>query len=82
MGTMCLQALPLLLDVPPALVAAMPLQIEWNIPDDPAKGFRYIWLSEVDYQAVTSHTRNPIIKAHAISTESGALPSCCVRLIC
>ena len=30
------------------------LRIEWNVPDDPTKGFKHLYLSDEDYQAIVA----------------------------
>lgn len=28
------------------------MQVEWNDPEDPTKGFQYLYLSDADYQSI------------------------------
>lgn len=41
-------------------------------PADPSKGFRYMYLSEADYAAVSARANTAVLKATPIVTESGA----------
>jgi hypothetical protein len=45
------------------------LQVEWNNPEDPTKGFKYIYLAEDDYKLITM--RAPTALSAAAITENG-----------
>ena len=41
-------------------------------PADPSKGFRYMYLSEADYAAVSARADTAVLKAIPLVTEDGA----------
>lgn len=41
-------------------------KIAWNVPDQPLKGFEYLYLDEADYIALNSDPLKPSVEAHAI----------------
>ena len=49
------------------------LQIQWNNPEDPAKGFQYLYLSNADYQSIAARSLAPALKANPI-TVNGKFP--------
>lgn len=54
------------------LVASSCAQVEWTNPADPSKGFRYMYLSEADYAAVSARADTAVLEAIPIVAESGA----------
>ena len=55
------------------------LQVEWNNPADPNKGFKYLYLTDKDYQAIWKGADHPWIKAKPVmvqGAQSNSL-SCC-----
>ncbi len=47
--------------------------MEWINPADPTKGFRYMYLSDADYAAVSARAETAVLKAIPLVTEAGAL---------
>ncbi|KAK9805253.1 hypothetical protein WJX72_008860 [[Myrmecia] bisecta] len=45
------------------------IQVEWINPDDPTKGFQYLYLSDADYQRLTQGTLT--LKAEPVAMPSG-----------
>ncbi|KAK9790754.1 hypothetical protein WJX73_002279 [Symbiochloris irregularis] len=45
------------------------LQVEWNDPADPSKGFKYLYLPDQDYQAIWKGADHPWIKAKPITVQ-------------
>ena len=59
------------------------LQVEWNVPADPTKGHKYIWLSDEDYQAITKRSPSPVLKADSLTTKQGKHPpAVCTACAC
>ena len=44
-------------------------QVHWNNPQDPSKGFKYLYLTDKDYQAIWSTAERPWIKAKPVNFE-------------
>ena len=57
-------------------------QVEWVNPADPSKGFRYMYLSEADYAAVSARADTAVLKAIPIVAENGAQMGCHVPCSC
>ena len=43
------------------------MQVQWNNPQDPSKGFEYLFLSDADYQAINSRSLNLVVKGNPIT---------------
>lgn len=44
--------------------------MEWNNAQDPNKGFKYLYLTDTDYQAISNRSLKAVVKATTI-TEKG-----------
>ena len=51
------------------------MQVEWNDPEDPSKGFQYLYLTASDYQAIWKGAEQPWIKARPVMV-GGMIPCC------
>ncbi|RKO91753.1 acetyl-CoA carboxylase [Blyttiomyces helicus] len=46
-------------------------QIAWNDPENPSKGFQYLYLSPADYQSLTADPANPSVNAVRVELHDG-----------
>eukprot|EP00887_Chlorella_sp_A99_P005434 scaffold1.g5434.t1 len=47
------------------------LRVEWQVPADPSKGVRYLYLSPADYRSLTSRSASTVLEASRLETEEG-----------
>ena len=45
------------------------LQVEWVQANDPSKGFKYLYLSDADYRALTQGTGSATLRAQPLQAE-------------
>lgn len=45
------------------------LQVEWNNPQEPAKGFQYLYLVDSDYNLITQASPDLLIKASPLTVQ-------------
>ena len=43
------------------------VQVEWNSPEEPQKGFKYVYLTAADYHSICDRTHETILRAKPIS---------------
>ena len=53
------------------LLAPHFVQVEWNNPRDPTKGFKYLFLSDADYTSVAARADAAVLKAEPFFAENG-----------
>lgn len=51
------------------------MQVEWNNPRDPTKGFKYLFLSDADYTSIAARADTAVLKAEPFFAENGAAQS-------
>jgi hypothetical protein len=49
------------------------MQVEWNNPADPLKGFKYLYLSEADYQSIVERASSLALKAKSMTVKGESL---------
>ena len=52
------------------------VQVEWNNPDDPTRGHKYLYLSDEDYMAISKRSSAPVVRATLVASQNGA-DFCC-----
>ena len=50
-----------------------PLQVEWNNPQEPLKGFQYLYLVDEDYQSIISHSPDLLVKATPLTVGGNSM---------
>ena len=50
------------------------MQVEWNNPKEPQKGFQYLYLTDADYQAISAKSPGLLVKANAVTAHGDASP--------
>ena len=51
------------------LECALGLQVEWVQASDPSKGFKYLYLSDADYRALTQGAGSATLRAQPLQAE-------------
>lgn len=49
------------------------MQVEWNNPSDPSKGFKYLYLTDADYSSINARADTAVLKAEPFFAQSGEL---------
>ena len=50
------------------------LQVEWNNPKEPQKGFQYLYLTDADYQAISAKSPGLLVKANTVTAHGDDSP--------
>ena len=45
------------------------VQVEWNNPEDPSRGFQYLYLSNADYQSIVERAEHLAVKCTLVSAK-------------
>ena len=69
------------------MLTSFSVQVEWNNPRDPTKGFKYLFLSDADYTSVAARADAAVLKAEPFFAENGRCPvsvssGCTVTAVC
>ena len=46
--------------------------MEWNVPDDPTKGHKYLYLTDADHSSLVRGTSGASFRADPLTTDAGA----------
>ena len=49
------------------------LQVEWNVPEDPTKGHKYLYLTDADHDTLSRGNGGASFRADALTTSEGAV---------